>query len=189
MFSLSQGLLRLTGWKTGILATSVWTAATLCCCVRFVSSLQTCPSPLIHYSLSYLKAPPSIRSYRCACRPLTSSCYLLPSLRLFQQLMFYHVTERNHLPAGLRGFGRHPSQRDQRKAVVCDCSTVSSPPEPTGTAGPHRHPGELQVVLYRCENFSCHCVSLLDPKLCFHNSQKHLPVDECDSLTSSGNSQ
>lgn len=53
------------------------------------------------------------------------------------------LTERNHLPAGLRGFGQSPGQRNQREADVPVRPTVPAPPEPAGTAGPHRHPGEL----------------------------------------------
>lgn len=59
--------------------------------------------------------------------------------------MFCDVTERDRLPVGLRGFGQRPSQCDQREADVSVRSAVSPPPEPAGTAAPHRHPGELQV--------------------------------------------
>lgn len=62
-----QGSFMLTGRTTGTLATNVWTAATLCYCVRYVPSLQTWPSPMICSALSCPKAPPLSRSYRCTC--------------------------------------------------------------------------------------------------------------------------
>lgn len=57
--------------------------------------------------------------------------------------MFCDVAERERVPAGLRGSGRHRSQRDQRETDVPVCSAVPSAPEPAGTAAARRHPGEL----------------------------------------------
>lgn len=84
---LSQGLLRLTGWRTGILATSVWMAAILCWCVRPASSLQTCPSPLTWFTLSCLKAHPLSRSYRYAWHSLASSCFWMPSVHFITAVL------------------------------------------------------------------------------------------------------
>lgn len=144
---LSQGSFVLTGWTIGTLVTSVWTATTLCCCVRPASSLQTCPSPLTCSAPSCLKAPPSSRSYRCACPPLNCGCCWFQQCTLLQ-LFCLDVTERDRLPVGLRGFGRRPSQYDQREADAHVRSAVPPPPEPAGAAAPHRHPGELQVFWY-----------------------------------------
>lgn len=60
--------------------------------------------------------------------------------------MLSDLTEGELVPVGLRGFGRHPGQRGQREADVPVGSAVPPPPEPAGTAAPHRHPGELQVT-------------------------------------------
>lgn len=57
-------------------------------------SLLACPSPLICFSLFYLKAPPSIRSCRCVCRPVTSRCSLVPSVDLFQQRQCFIVSQK-----------------------------------------------------------------------------------------------
>lgn len=52
------------------------------------------------------------------------------------------VTEGGCLPAGLRGFRRHPRQCGQWKADVHLSPALSPPLKPAGTAAPHRHPGE-----------------------------------------------
>lgn len=60
--------------------------------------------------------------------------------------MLCDVTERKHLPVGLRGSGRRPRQRDQWEADLPVRSAVPSAPEPAGSAAAHRHPGELIQV-------------------------------------------
>lgn len=77
---------------------------------------------------------------------LDASCALYYSCCI---LMLCDVTEGDRLPVGLRGFGRRPSQCDQWEADISVRSAVPPPPEPAGTASPHRHPGELQVFWYR----------------------------------------
>lgn len=76
------------------------------------------------------------------------SCALHYSCSTF----FYHVPERNYVPAWLRGSGWSPSQCDQWEADIPVCPSVPSSPEPAATACPHSHPGESTLSLWTMDS-------------------------------------
>lgn len=71
---ISQGLLKLTGKRTGFLVTNVWTAATLCCSLRPASSRPSWLSPLTCSAPSCPETPPWSWSYRWVCCLASGSC-------------------------------------------------------------------------------------------------------------------
>lgn len=80
-------------------------------------------------------------SYWCV-ETLLSHSHVSSSGYRLSDFLCVPLTEGGHLPAGLRGFRRHPSQRGQWKADIHLSSSLSPTLKPAGTAAPNCHPGK-----------------------------------------------